>query len=163
MLINSFPFGLARWKPTISSTMKNETRGAYILKKMILRIIPFQPSWYKFLMLKFLLPHKIKTKEKAIGFTVISCRHRCIQNQSFSLQWCNSSSFPWVLTCFPSSHFNFLKKWQQLFSFNKPVSMGPKTYQLENTSSHTITEVKQSWAWLVLGWETVQVMPEWCC
>ena len=37
-------------------------------------------------------------------------------------------------------------------------------YQLGNTSSRTITEVKQRRARLVLGWETpVQVLPECCC
>ena len=36
-------------------------------------------------------------------------------------------------------------------------------YQLGNTSSRTITEVKQLCARLVLGWETVQVLPECCC
>ena len=35
--------------------------------------------------------------------------------------------------------------------------LGTAAYQLGNTSSRTITEVKQRWAWLVLGWETVQV------
>ena len=37
---------------------------------------------------------------------------------------------------------------------------GAAAYQLGNTSSRTITEVKQRWARLVLGWETVQVLPE---
>ena len=32
---------------------------------------------------------------------------------------------------------------------------GTAAYQLGNTSSRTITEVKQCWARLVLGWETV--------
>ena len=36
-------------------------------------------------------------------------------------------------------------------------------YQLGNTSSRTITEVKLCWAWLVLGWATAQVLPECCC
>ena len=40
---------------------------------------------------------------------------------------------------------------------------GAAAYQLGNTSSRTITEVKQRWAWLVLGWTTVQVLPECCC
>ena len=31
--------------------------------------------------------------------------------------------------------------------------LGAAAYQLGNTSSRTITEVKQRWAWLVLGWE----------
>ena len=35
--------------------------------------------------------------------------------------------------------------------------------QLGNTSSRMITEVKQCWARRVLGWETVQVLPECCC
>ena len=36
--------------------------------------------------------------------------------------------------------------------------------QLGNTSSRMISEVKQHWARLVLGWETlVQVLPECCC
>ena len=39
---------------------------------------------------------------------------------------------------------------------------GAAACHLRNTSSCTITEVKQRWAWLVLGWETVQVLPE-CC
>ena len=37
---------------------------------------------------------------------------------------------------------------------------GAAAYQLGNTSSRTITEVKQHWAQLVLGWDTVQVLPE---
>ena len=41
--------------------------------------------------------------------------------------------------------------------------MGAAANQLGNTSSHTITEVKQRWARLVLGWETVQVLHECCC
>ena len=40
---------------------------------------------------------------------------------------------------------------------------GAAAYQLGNTSSGTITEVKQCWARLVLGWEAVQVLPECCC
>ena len=36
-------------------------------------------------------------------------------------------------------------------------------YQLGNTSSRTITEVKQRWAWFVLGWEIVQVLRGCCC
>ena len=40
---------------------------------------------------------------------------------------------------------------------------GAAAYQLGNTSSRTITEVKQRWARLVLGWVTVQVLPECCC
>ena len=30
--------------------------------------------------------------------------------------------------------------------------LGAAAYQLGNTSSHTSTEVKQRWAWLVLWW-----------
>ena len=41
--------------------------------------------------------------------------------------------------------------------------VGTAAYQLGNTSSRTITEVKQRWARLVLGWATVQVLPECCC
>ena len=40
---------------------------------------------------------------------------------------------------------------------------GVAAYQLGNTSSCTIIEVKQGWAWLVLGWQTVQVLSECCC
>ena len=29
-----------------------------------------------------------------------------------------------------------------------------RPYYVENTGSRPITEVKQHWAWLVLGWET---------
>ena len=36
-------------------------------------------------------------------------------------------------------------------------TLGAVAYQLGNTSSCTVTEVKRHWAWLVLGWETVQV------
>ena len=39
--------------------------------------------------------------------------------------------------------------------------MGAAAYQLGNTSSRTITEVNQRWTRLVLlGWDTVQVLPE---
>ena len=41
-------------------------------------------------------------------------------------------------------------------------ALGAAAYQLGNTSSRMIIEVKKSWARLVLGWETVQVLPE-CC
>ena len=41
--------------------------------------------------------------------------------------------------------------------------IGAAAYQLGNTSSRMITEVKQRWARLVLGWVTVQVLPECCC
>ena len=48
-----------------------------------------------------------------------------------------------------------------------PTTIKPKqgaaAYQLGNTSSRTITEVKQRWARLVLGWDTVQVLPKCCC
>ena len=37
------------------------------------------------------------------------------------------------------------------------TQLGAAAYQLGNTSSRTITEIKQRWARLVLGWETVQV------
>ena len=40
---------------------------------------------------------------------------------------------------------------------------GAAAYQLGNISSRTITEVKQRWARLALGWDTVQVLPECCC
>ena len=43
------------------------------------------------------------------------------------------------------------------------INKGAAAYQLGNTSSRTITEVKQRWARLVLGWDTVQVLPECCC
>ena len=32
--------------------------------------------------------------------------------------------------------------------------VGLTAYQLGNTNSHTITEIKQNWAWLVLEQET---------
>ena len=41
-----------------------------------------------------------------------------------------------------------------------------RPYHVENTSSRPITEVKQRWAWLVLGWETAwehQVLLSFCC
>ena len=40
-------------------------------------------------------------------------------------------------------------------SSNKNWVKGVEAYQLGNTSSRTITEVKQRWAQLVLRWETV--------
>ena len=40
---------------------------------------------------------------------------------------------------------------------------GAAAYKLGNTSSRTTTEVKQCCIQLVLGWETVQVLPECCC
>ena len=43
------------------------------------------------------------------------------------------------------------------------IWVGAAAYQLGNTSSRKITEVKHSWARLVLGWDTVQVLPECCC
>ena len=49
------------------------------------------------------------------------------------------------------------------FQVDKPLRPSSGFYQLGNTSSHTITEVKQRWACLVLAWETVQVLPECCC
>ncbi len=32
-------------------------------------------------------------------------------------------------------------------------------YHVGNTSSHSNTEVKQHWAWILLGWETLQGIP----
>ena len=49
------------------------------------------------------------------------------------------------------------------YYLNKGFLWGAAVSQLGNTSSRTITEVKQHWARLVLGWETVQVLPECCC
>ena len=46
---------------------------------------------------------------------------------------------------------------------NKKFPLGAAAYQLGNTSSCTITEVKQCWTLLVLGWKTVQMLPECCC
>ena len=46
-----------------------------------------------------------------------------------------------LVDIFPTSRTNFFS--------------GAAAYQLGNTSSRTITEVKQRWARLVLGWETV--------
>ena len=54
------------------------------------------------------------------------------------------------------------KIWEISYHF-EITSEGAAAYQLGNTSSRTITEVKQRWARLVLGWETVQVSPECCC
>ena len=45
----------------------------------------------------------------------------------------------------------------------KSLLVGAAAYQLGNTSSCTIPEVKQRGARLVLGWKTVQVLPECCC
>ena len=39
----------------------------------------------------------------------------------------------------------------QIFAGDKQFAKGPAAYQLGNTSSRTITEVKQRWARLVLG------------
>ena len=46
-----------------------------------------------------------------------------------------------------------IKSWTGV---HKSFKMGAAAYQLRNTSSRTITEVKQRCAQLVLGWETVQ-------
>ncbi len=32
-------------------------------------------------------------------------------------------------------------------------------YHVGYTSSHSYTEVKQHWAWIILGWETLQGIP----
>ena len=56
----------------------------------------------------------------------------------------------------------FRKKLPTIFCITF-TSEGAAPYQLGNTSSRTITEVKQRCAQLVLGWETVQVLSECCC
>jgi len=38
--------------------------------------------------------------------------------------------------------------------------MSADFYHVGYTSSHSNTEVKQHWAWLLLGWETLQGIPE---
>ena len=48
-----------------------------------------------------------------------------------------------------------IQYWSLLQSNNKKDTLGAAAYQLGNTSSRTITEVKQRLAWLVLGWENV--------
>ena len=47
----------------------------------------------------------------------------------------------------------------RLIKYYYLISRNARAYQLGNTSSHTITEVKQHWAQLVLGWKTVPVLP----
>ena len=55
--------------------------------------------------------------------------------------------------CSPSLH----RVWHGQFSdLSLPNSISPRQrpYHVERTSSRPITEVKQHWAWLVLGWVT---------
>ena len=52
---------------------------------------------------------------------------------------------------------------RHIFLTQQTTTCDAAAYQLGNTSSRTITEVKQRWARLVLGRETVQVLPECCC
>ena len=71
------------------------------------------------------------------------------------------ASFPAVAAvaqCFRDLKTKILSAFSAVFSdtlYNKPMCFGAAAYQLGNTSSRTITEVKQRWARLVLGWETV--------
>ncbi len=50
----------------------------------------------------------------------------------------------------------FLSFWTELASSEEEVQLGSRQrpFHVENTSSRPITEVKQHWAWLVLGWVT---------
>ena len=64
---------------------------------------------------------------------------------------------------FTNGQWVFNKLAMLFLSAHQMWYMGAAAYQLENTSPRTITEVKQRWARLVLGWETVQVSPECCC
>ena len=47
--------------------------------------------------------------------------------------------------------------------YNLKMCYGNSFIQLENNSSRMITEVKQCWARLVLGWETVRLFSEYWC
>ena len=60
---------------------------------------------------------------------------------------CQESIQPFVLLCDGTSWHDIKKG-----IFNSSSRQRP--YHVENTSSRPITEVKQRWAWLVLGWET---------
>ena len=69
---------------------------------------------------------------------------------------CRLHSWGWVLDCLSVAV-------ERDRGANRVEKTGATTYQLGNTSSRTITEVKQHWTRLVLEWETVQVLPECCC
>jgi hypothetical protein len=45
------------------------------------------------------------------------------------------------------------------FYFKKVKVLSADFYHVGYTSSHTNTEVKQHWAWILLGWETLQEIP----
>ena len=47
-----------------------------------------------------------------------------------------------------------LKEVSKYLSLNFHPTFRQRPYHVEHTSSRSITEVKQRWAWLVLGWET---------
>ena len=78
--------------------------------------------------------------------------------------------------CWPKLQGNYIHSWKQTmllwqvpwFASNQRVIpvylLNAKAGQLGNTtSSRTITEVKECWDWLLLRWDTIQVLSECCC
>ena len=49
-----------------------------------------------------------------------------------------------------------------MIKWHIPTTKGAVVYQLGNTSSRTITGVKRRWAQLILKWENVQILYEFC-
>ncbi len=60
-----------------------------------------------------------------------------------------------TLQCF-SFKLNFC---DENSSFKTRVTLSQRIYHVGCTSSHLNTEVKQHWAWILLGWETLQGIP----
>ena len=51
-------------------------------------------------------------------------------------------------------HIHFLSSKTNFIKANFPSLLRQRPYHVEHTGSRPITEVKQHWAWLVLGWVT---------
>ena len=59
--------------------------------------------------------------------------------------------------------YNYVKTSSRPWPYKSTDDWGTAAYQLRNTSSRIITEVKQREAQVTLGWEIVQVSSVCCC
>ncbi len=73
----------------------------------------------------------------------------------FNSQQCSKIFFLSLKEFFVVNWLQWHYKLYYLFSSN-PCQ---RIYHVGHTSSHSNTEVKQHWAWILLGWETLQGIP----
>ena len=107
------------------------------------------------------IPCLFLEKRESAFFSLIDCPVNpslllisCLISDAISASY--QTSFPWKMTQQEIGlHFHWTRVSRSLcFSVvrQRPCHVG-------NTSSHSNTEVRQNWAWIVLGWETAWELP----